>query len=71
MTNEKNTTISQAPQAKQGGVRRPLLWVVLALGAAGNLLAQVLTANVLVSIAFGLLTLACGAALVVEYRRGR
>jgi hypothetical protein len=69
MTNEKHTTISETPQAKQGGMRRPLLWVVLALGVAGNLLAQALSAHVLVSIGFGLFTLACGAALVGEYRR--
>jgi hypothetical protein len=51
--------------------KRPLLWFVLALGAAGNVVTQSLDVNILISVAFGVLTLACGIALAVDHYRHR
>jgi hypothetical protein len=62
---------STAPSTrKTAGAVRPLLWLALVLCAAGNAVTST-TGPVPVGIAFGLLTLACAAALIVQHRRHR
>ncbi len=51
--------------------KRPLLWVVLALSGAANVVTSSLSVNVFISVAFGLLTLASGIALAVDHYRHR
>ena len=50
---------------------RSLLWAALVITAVCNATTSAVGMNVLVSIAFGLLTLASGVALVAHYRRRR
>jgi hypothetical protein len=50
---------------------RSLLWVVLVISTAANGTTSTLGMNVFISIAFGLVTLATGVALVANYRRNR
>jgi hypothetical protein len=50
---------------------RTLLWVAVVISAICNATTSVLGVNVIVSIAFGLLTLGFGVALVANYRRNR
>jgi hypothetical protein len=62
------------PAAKRGGGRggavRPLLWLVLVISAAANVVAST-TDHVFVGAAFGLVALACATALVVHHYRNR
>jgi Flp pilus assembly protein TadB len=72
--------ISPAPEpprttASSGyrGLLRPVLWLVLIASAAANGISSTIGLRPLVGIGFGLVTLACTAALVVHhyrYRRG-
>ena len=48
--------------------RRPLLWAALAVSALCNATTSIIGLGA-VSIAFGVLTLLCGAALVLHHRR--
>lgn len=50
---------------------RSLLWVVLVISTVANGTTSTLGMNVFISIAFGLVTLATGVALVANYRRNR
>ncbi|MGY2081227.1 hypothetical protein [Modestobacter sp. SYSU DS0657] len=63
----------QAPPARRTGAHpgRTLLWVVLALSVAGNSLASLGVLPLALNIAFGLVTAACVAALVVDHFRRR
>jgi hypothetical protein len=67
------TEASVAPQAPrgQGGIVRPLLWLLLVISATCNAVTSSMDISVFVGIAFGLLTLLCGAALVVDHYRRR
>lgn len=68
------TERSQAPQADraEGGILRPVLWVLLVISGAANVVTSSAAFPVLVGIGFGLLTCAFGAALIVgHYRRRR
>lgn len=47
----------------------PALWIVLIVSAIGNATASVLDLNPFVGVALGVLTLICGAALVIRHRR--
>jgi hypothetical protein len=76
MTNADHIAeISQAPQAKRpgaGAAKRTLLWLLLVIGAATNVVTQSMDISILVSIGAGVVTLACGIALAVDhYRRKR
>lgn len=55
----------------RGGMLRPTLWLVLILSAAANATTSAAGANVFASVGFGLITLACAAALVVHHYRHR
>lgn len=50
---------------------RPVLWVLLVISAAANIVTSTSNLNVLIGIGFGLLTLAFGGALVLHHHRNR
>ncbi|MFD5629750.1 MULTISPECIES: hypothetical protein [unclassified Streptomyces] len=55
-----------------GGIVRPLLWTLLLLGAVANMVTSSIGgAGVYFGIGFGVLTLACAAALVAHHRLNR
>ena len=56
---------------RRGGVLRPVLWLVLILSAVANATTSTIGGNALVGAGFGLVTLACAAALVVHHYRHR
>ncbi|HEY4454811.1 MAG TPA: hypothetical protein VGN81_10915 [Pseudonocardiaceae bacterium] len=62
---------SPRPRSSESGkFLRPLLWLLLAIGVTGDVIAS--AANlVVVNIAFGLLALATGSALAVQHYRSR
>ncbi|MFG2000458.1 hypothetical protein ACGFNU_15055 [Spirillospora sp. NPDC048911] len=65
-----------APSARQAAspgraVPRPMLWVLLVISLAGNVVTSTAGVNLAVSSAFGLATLACATALIVQHRRSR
>jgi hypothetical protein len=64
---------SDRPQAirSPGSIMRPVLWVLLVISGACNVVTSSMNISVLIGIAFGLFTLACGAALVVDHYRRR
>jgi hypothetical protein len=53
------------------GLLRPLLWVVLVLSAAANAVTSGIGGNVFIGAAFGVVTLASAAGLVVHHYRHR
>ena len=53
----------------QGRTLRPVLWLLLVLSVAANAVAS--TVNLAAAITFGVLALACAAALVVDHYRHR
>ncbi|MFB9840161.1 hypothetical protein [Actinoallomurus acaciae] len=56
---------------RRGGFVRPVLWLLLVVSAAGNVVTSTTGVNVFVGAAFGVATLACGAALIVQHYRRR
>ena len=56
---------------RQGGILRPVLWVLLVLSAAGNAGASFGGVSVALHTAFGVVTLLCAAALIVQHVRTR
>jgi hypothetical protein len=58
-----------SPAAARAAWTRPLLWIVLAVSAALNVVTS--TVDVVVGAAFGVVALACIAALVVQHYRLR
>ncbi|MGN9809977.1 hypothetical protein ACTMSW_11550 [Micromonospora sp. BQ11] len=66
--------IAEAPVAapkKPGGLLRPLLWLVLFVSAAANVVLSTAVDNPWISSAFGLVALLCAVALFVHHRRNR
>ncbi|MEV4382594.1 hypothetical protein [Streptosporangium sp. NPDC049644] len=57
--------------ARPAGMLRPVLWLLLVVSAALNMVTSSIDVNVFVGIGFGLLTLACAAALIVHHYRYR
>ncbi|MGC9668449.1 hypothetical protein ACNTMW_18070 [Planosporangium sp. 12N6] len=57
--------------SSRGGLLRPALWLGLIVSAAGNAAASSADIGPYPGIAFGLVTLACAAALVVHHYRHR
>ncbi|WP_327000445.1 hypothetical protein OHA72_35665 [Dactylosporangium sp. NBC_01737] len=55
----------------RGGMLRPVLWLLLILSAAANATVNTAGGNALLGVGFGLVTLACAAALVVHHYRRR
>jgi hypothetical protein len=64
-------TADPAQPIRSGGIIRPLLWLVLVISAAANVVTSSLDVSVFIGIGFGLLTMACGAALAVDHYRRR
>ena len=50
---------------------RPLLWFVLVVSAAANSISSTSHLNMLFGVGFGMITLACAIALVVDHYRRR
>jgi hypothetical protein len=68
--------VSAAPQAMRPtgdreGVLRPLLWVLLVISLAGNVVVASAGLNVFIGAGFGALVLVFGTALVVHHFRNR
>ncbi|MFG1913229.1 hypothetical protein [Micromonospora sp. NPDC048898] len=66
--------ITEAPvpgAKKPGGLLRPLLWLVLFVSAAANVVLSTAADNPWISSAFGLVALLCAVALIVHHRRSR
>ena len=66
--------VSQTPQEKPsgaGGIARPLLWLLLVISLAANVVTKSMDISVFVSIGFGLVALSCGVALAVDHYRRR
>jgi hypothetical protein len=55
----------------RGGAVRPVLWLLLIVSAAGNMVTSNAGVNIAIGIGFGLATLACAAALIVHHYRHR
>lgn len=71
--------ISEPPQpsppaadaSAQGGIVRPVLWLVLVVSAAANAVASATGVSVLVGIGSGLVALGCAVALSVHHYQHR
>ncbi|MET8465046.1 hypothetical protein [Micromonospora zamorensis] len=66
--------ITEAPIAapkKPGGPLRPLLWLVLFISAAANVVLSTAADNPWISSAFGLVAVLCAVTLLVHHRRNR
>jgi hypothetical protein len=59
------------PAASRVRVSRPVLWLLLAVFLVGNLVANTAGLHVLIGAGFGLATLACAAALIVQHYDNR
>jgi hypothetical protein len=62
---------SVQPAGAQRGMPRPVLWLLLVISAVLNLVTSNIGINIFIGIGFGLATLACAAALVVDHYRHR
>jgi hypothetical protein len=56
---------------RSSGIVRPVLWLLLVVSAAGNMVTSTTGVNVIAGTAFGVVTLACGTALIVQHYRQR
>jgi Flp pilus assembly protein TadB len=64
--------VSPAPEHRRDrGLLRPVLWLLLVVSAAANAVASASGLTPLVGVAFGVVTLACVAALIVHHYRNR
>jgi hypothetical protein len=59
------------PAAERRGRLRPVLWLLLVISAAANAATSNAGLNVMIGIGFGLVALACGAALIVDHYQHR
>ncbi|KAB2342203.1 hypothetical protein [Actinomadura rudentiformis] len=59
------------PASPQRAVPRPMLWMLLVISVAGNVVTSTAGVNLAISSAFGLATLAFATALIVQHRRSR
>jgi hypothetical protein len=62
---------SPPPAIARKGIIRPVLWLLLVLSAAGNIVTSNAGVSVFVGAAFGLATLGLGIALGVQHYRNR
>jgi membrane protein YdbS with pleckstrin-like domain len=56
---------------RRGNAIRPVLWLLLIVSAAGNAGTSFAGTNVALHTAFGVVTLVCAIALIMNHRRGR
>jgi hypothetical protein len=68
--------ISETPDSSPAAVERrrslrPVLWLLLVISAAANMATSNAGLNMMIGIGFGLVTLACGAALIVDHYQHR
>jgi hypothetical protein len=64
--------ISPTPEHRHGrGLLRPVLWLVLIVSAAANAVTSASGLTPVVGVGFGLVTLACVAALTAHHYRHR
>ncbi|GAA4594809.1 hypothetical protein BJY16_001446 [Actinoplanes octamycinicus] len=72
MTNRYRITDASGPTSNLAGARRlrPALWLLLIISLAVNAASSTIGATV-VSLIFGLITLACAAGLAVDHYRRR
>lgn len=59
------------PTTARSGVVRPLLWLVLVVSIAANVVSSAIGVNVFIGSGFGLIALASGVALIVHHYRLR
>ncbi|GAB2946987.1 hypothetical protein GCM10027280_39760 [Micromonospora polyrhachis] len=59
------------PAESRGTVVRPLLWLVLVVSIAANVVSSAIGVNVFIGSGFGLVALASGVALIVHHYRRR
>ena len=59
-----------APSARSRAVR-PVLWVLLVIFAAGDMVLSRMDASMVVDTAFGLATMGCATGLIVHHYRNR
>lgn len=59
------------PLTNRDAAVRPLLWLLLMVSAVANIASSKIGINMFIGAGFGLITLACAAALVVHHRRRR
>jgi hypothetical protein len=62
---------SPPPAIERRGIVRPVLWLLLVISAAGNVATSNIGLNMMIGIGFGLVTLACAAALIVDHYQHR
>jgi hypothetical protein len=63
--------MTNATPTRQSTTVRSLLWVLLTITAVANATTSTMGMNPVISISFGLVTLATGVGLVANYRRNR
>jgi hypothetical protein len=66
-----DTPHSPPPAIARKGIVRPVLWLLLVISAAANMATSNTGLNMMIGIGFGLVTLACGAALIVDHYQHR
>ena len=62
---------SAPPAIERHGGLRPVLWLLLVISAAGNVVTSNIGLNMMIGIGFGLVTMACAAALIVNHYQHR
>jgi hypothetical protein len=62
---------SAPPAIERRGSLRPVLWLLLVISAAGNVATSNIGLNMMIGIGFGLVTMACAAALIVNHYQHR
>ncbi|WP_344260648.1 hypothetical protein [Actinomadura napierensis] len=65
------SNLSQAPGRHPSAALRPLLWVLLAVGIAGNVVVSRTGVNVIANVMLGLLAVGSAAALIVQHYKTR
>lgn len=71
-TNNLYTASRQVEQAaKPGRVLRPVLWLLVVLSGAANVVTQSMDLNPFIGVGFGVLTVSFGVALGVHHYRHR
>ena len=69
MNHQIHDSSHESPAARK--TIRTLLWSILVISAAGNSLASVGGAGVLIHVALGIVTAVCAAGLIADWKRSR